>query len=293
MVKLARREGATALAHGCSGKGNDQLRFELSWNALSPESKIISPLREWEFKSRDEEIDYAKKKKIKISVTKKRPYSIDSNLWGTSIECGSLEDPYREPPEDAFQLTVSPEKAPDKKRFIEIEFEKGIPVKIDGKRKEPLKIISLLNKIGGENGIGRIDIIEDRAIGIKSREVYEAPAALLLISAHQDLERLTLDRETTNLKEIVSQRYSQLIYNGYWFSPLRRSLSAFFKETQKCVSGTVRLKLYKGSCVVVGRKSSYSLYRKELATYSKEDLFDQKAATGFLKILKLSIQEHK
>ncbi len=282
MVEVAREEQATALAHGATGKGNDQVRFELTFKALAPELKIIAPAREWEFKSREEEILYAKRKKIPISATKRSPYSIDRNLWGVSIECGILEEPWIEPPEDAYQMTISPKKAPDRERYIEISFAKGIPIKIDGKEYPPVALMEKLNKIGGENGIGRIDIVENRLIGIKSREVYEAPGAMILYNAHDALERLVLDRETFDHKRLIGERYGQLIYNGLWFSPEREALEKFIAETQKRVFGTVRLKFYKGNCIIVGRKSPYSLYQRNLATYSKKDLFDQKSAQGFI-----------
>ncbi len=290
MVEIAREEKATALAHGATGKGNDQVRFELTFKALAPNLKIIAPAREWEFKSREEEIAYSKKKKIPISVTKKNPYSIDRNLWGVSIECGILEEPWKEPPEDAYQMTVSPKRAPNKESYLSLEFEKGIPIKINGKKYQPVALMEKLNKIGGENGIGRIDIMENRLIGIKSREVYEAPGAMILYNAHDALERLVLDRETFHHKRLIAERYGQLIYNGLWFSPEREALEKFIAQTQKRVSGSVRVKLYKGNAIVVGRKSPYSLYQKDLATYSKEDIFDQKSAQGFIDLFGLPLK---
>ncbi|MCK4244664.1 MAG: argininosuccinate synthase [Candidatus Omnitrophica bacterium] len=290
MVEIAREEKATALAHGATGKGNDQVRFELTFKALAPNLKIIAPAREWEFKSREEEIAYSKKKKIPISVTKKNPYSIDRNLWGVSIECGILEEPWKEPPEDAYQMTVSPKRAPNKESYLSLEFEKGIPIKINGKKYQPVALMEKLNKIGGENGIGRIDIMENRLIGIKSREVYEAPGAMILYNAHDALERLVLDRETFHHKRLIAERYGQLIYNGLWFSPERESLEKFIAQTQKRVSGVIRLKLYKGNAIVAGRKSPYSLYQKDLATYSKEDIFDQKSAQGFIDLFGLPLK---
>ena len=290
MVEIAKKEGATALAHGCTGKGNDQVRFELTFKALAPDLKIIAPAREWKFKSRNEEILYSRKKKIPVSATKKSPYSIDKNLWGIAIECGVLEDPWKEPPEDAYQMTISPKKAPDREKYLEIEFKKGIPVKISGKEYQPVALLDRLNKIGGENGIGRIDIMENRLVGIKSREVYEAPGATILYNAHDALEKLVLDKETFHYKRLVAERYSQLIYNGLWFSPERKALEKFIAETQKRVSGTVRLKLYKGNVIVVGRKSPLSLYQENLATYSEKDIFDQKSAQGFIDLYGLPMK---
>ena len=290
MVEIAKKEGATALAHGCTGKGNDQVRFELTFKALAPDLKIIAPAREWKFKSRNEEILYSRKKKIPVSATKKSPYSIDKNLWGIAIECGVLEDPWKEPPEDAYQMTISPKKAPDREKYLEIEFKKGIPVKISGKEYQPVALLDRLNKIGGENGIGRIDIMENRLVGIKSREVYEAPGATILYNAHDALERLVLDKETFHYKRLVAERYSQLIYNGLWFSPERKALEKFIAETQKRVSGTVRLKLYKGNVIIVGRKSSFSLYQENLATYSEKDIFNQKSAQGFIDLYGLPMK---
>ena len=290
MVEIAKKEGATALAHGCTGKGNDQVRFELTFKALAPDLKIIAPAREWKFKSRNEEILYSRKKKIPVSATKKSPYSIDKNLWGIAIECGVLEDPWKEPPEDAYQMTISPKKAPDREKYLEVEFKKGIPVKISGKEYQPVALLEKLNKIGGENGIGRIDIMENRLVGIKSREVYEAPGATILYNTHEALERLVLDKETFHYKRLVAERYSQLIYNGPWFSPERKALEKFIAETQKRVSGTVRLKLYKGNVIVVGRKSSFSLYQENLATYSEKDIFNQKSAQGFIDLYGLPMK---
>ncbi len=290
MVEIAKKEGATALAHGCTGKGNDQVRFELTFKALAPELKIIAPAREWKFKSRNEEIVYSRKKKIPVSATKKSPYSIDKNLWGIAIECGVLEDPWKEPPEDAYQITVSPKKASDREKYLEIEFRKGVPVKISGKEEQPVALLEKLNKIGGENGIGRLDIMENRLVGIKSREVYEAPGATILYNAHDALEGLVLDKETFHYKRLVAERYSQLIYNGLWFSPERKALERFVDETQKRVSGTLRLKLYKGNAIVVGRKSPLSLYQENLATYSEKDIFDQKSAQGFIDLYGLPMK---
>lgn len=290
LIKVAEKEKAEAIAHGCSGKGNDQVRFEVTAKALNPEIMILAPVREWELRSREEEIEYARKHHIPVEVTEKAPYSIDRNLWGVSIECGILENPWEEPPSDAYQLTKSPEEAPDKPTYIEIEFKRGVPTGLDGESYKLVDLIEKLNRIGGENGVGRIDLIENRLVGIKSREIYEAPAAVILHLAHRELERLILDKDTLHFKELVSQRYSELVYDGLWESPLRKALDAFVRETQKELSGTVRIKLFKGSCEVVGRKSPYSLYDEKLATYTKEDIFDQKASKGFIHIWGLPLR---
>jgi len=287
VVKVAEKEKADAVSHGSTGKGNDQVRFELTFKYLAPYLKIIAPVREWEFKSREEEIEYAKKHKIPISTTKEKPYSIDENLWGISIECGILEDPYQQPPEDAYQITTSPEKAPEKPQYIEIEFENGVPISLSGKKMNLIELIEKLNEIGGRNGIGRIDMIEDRLVGIKSREVYEAPAAIILHTAHNELERLVMSRELFNFKRIISQKYSQLIYYGLWFSEFKNCLDKFIEESQKYVCGKVKLKLYKGNCIIAGRKSPFSLYKESLATYTEKDIFDHKASTGFIEIFGL------
>ena len=293
LVDVAHKEKAKAVAHGCSGKGNDQVRFEVTTQILDPELEIIAPLRIWEFKSREEEIEYALSKKIPIEATKKKPYSIDKNLWGVSIESGILENPCRKPPEDCYQWTNSPEHAPSKPAYIEIEFEKGIPKKINGKIYNGIELLKKLNRIGREFGIGRSDLIENRLVGIKSREIYEAPAGTILYLAHKELESLVLDRELSHYKEGVSLKYSELIYYGLWYSPLRIALDKFIAETQKNVTGLVKLKLYKGNCIVSGRKSPYSLYRQGLATYSKGDTFDQRLAQGFIKIFGMPYQNQK
>lgn len=290
LVEAAHKEKAAAIAHGCTGKGNDQVRFEVTAKILDPKLEIVAPLRLWEFKSREEEIEYAKAKKIPIEVTKRKPYSIDKNLWGVSIESGVLEDPWVEPPEDCYQWTNSPQSSPNKPAYVEIEFDKGIPKKVNGKVYDALKLIDILCNLGSTHGIGRSDMIENRLVGIKSREIYEAPAAAILHYAHRELETLVLDRETAHYKEEVSLKYAELIYYGLWYSKLRISLDRFIEETQKNVSGTVRLKLYKGNCIAAGRKSPYSLYKQKLATYSKGDMFDQKLAEGFIKIFGMPFQ---
>ncbi|AYO29490.1 argininosuccinate synthase [Biomaibacter acetigenes] len=283
LVDVAKKESAFAVAHGCTGKGNDQVRFDVSVTALAPELEIIAPVREWPM-SREEEIDYAAKNDIPIPIGKDNPFSIDQNLWGRSIECGVLEDPWVEPPEEAFEWTVSPEKAPNTPTYIEITFEKGIPIALDGKQMPPVELVKTLNKIAGQNGFGRIDHVENRLVGIKSRENYECPASLLLIKAHQDLEHLTLTKDVLHFKYCIEQKYAELIYDGLWFSPLKDALDAFIDKTQEVVNGTVRVKLFKGNAKVVGRKSPNSLYDLNLATYAEDvkDMFDHNSAKGFI-----------
>ncbi len=284
LVEIAHKEKATAVAHGCTGKGNDQVRLEVGAGILDPKLEIIAPVRTWEFKSREEEIEYAKDNNIPIDVTKKKPYSIDRNIWGISIEAGILEDLEQEPPEDAYMITKSPSGQTSYPKYIEVYFEKGIPKKIDGKVFKLKSLISYLNEVGGAHGIGRSDMVENRLVGIKSREIYEAPAATILHIAHKELEALVLDRELSHFKDIISLKYAELIYNGLWFSPLKEALDSFVNATQKNVTGSIKLKLFKGNCVAVSRKSPHSLYKKELSTYGKEDKFDQKLAEGFIKI---------
>ncbi len=287
MVKAAKKEKAQAIAHGCTGKGNDQVRFELTAKYLAPEMKVIAPVREWEFRSREEEIDYAKKYGIPVPVTKAKPYSIDWNLWGISIECGKLENPWNEPPEDAYQITTSPEKAPAKPEYVTIGFKKGVPISLNGKNAGTMSIIEKLTKTGGKHGIGRIDMVEDRLVGIKSREIYEAPAAVILHATHRELEKLVFSRDLYELKKLISQRYSQIVYFGQWFSHIKECFDAFVDESQKFVTGEVKMKLYRGACTVAGRKSPYSIYNESLATYTVKDMFDHKAAQGFLEIFGL------
>ncbi len=289
-VEIAKKEGADAVAHGATGKGNDQVRFELAYKALAPELKIIAPWREWDIKSRQEEMEYAKKKGIQVPVTKEKPYSSDRNLWHISFEGGILEDIWSEPKSDMFVLSVSPEKAPDKPTYVEITFEKGIPVAIDGQKMDGVSLVSKLNEIGGANGIGRVDIVENRLVGIKSRGVYETPGGTILMKAHKDIESITLERDTAHYKESVAIKYAEMVYYGQWFSPLKESLDKLIDETQKTVNGTVRLKLYKGNCSVVGRKSSDSLYDANLATFEKETVYNQKDAEGFINLFGLPIK---
>jgi argininosuccinate synthase len=284
LVEVAKKEGANMIAHGCTGKGNDQVRFEVTAAALAPDLINLAPLRMWEFKSREEEIDYAAKHNIPVSVTKENPYSIDENIWGIAIECGVLEDPMMEPPADAYQITVSPEEAPDKVEEVTLEFVKGVPVSLNGMQMDCVSLVDELNTIGGRNAIGRIDMIENRLVGIKSREVYEAPAATIIHFAHVELERLTLEKSVAHYKSLVAREYSNLIYNGLWYTPLREALQAFVDKTQENVTGMVKLKLYKGNVTISARTSPYSLYDPELATYTAADQFDHTAAEGFIKI---------
>ncbi|MFO8101718.1 MAG: argininosuccinate synthase [Dehalococcoidia bacterium] len=289
LVDTAHEKGATAVAHGCTGKGNDQVRFDVSINALDPELKIIAPAREWGL-TREEEITYAEKHNIPIPVTSQSPYSIDENLYGRSIECGVLEDPWVEPPEDIYGYTKSIKDVPEQPSYVEIGFERGIPVSLDGKAMDGVALIDRLAQIAGENGVGRIDNLENRLVGIKSREIYEAPAATVLLKAHRALEALTLSRDQQRFKEFVTQAYSNLIYDGLWFSSLRYDLDAYVKNSQQFVSGTVRIRLNKGSAVVVGRKSDYSLYELSLATYDEGDVFDQSASVGFIHLWGLPVK---
>jgi argininosuccinate synthase len=284
LVQIAHKEKADVVAHGCTGKGNDQVRFEVTIGILDPKLEILAPVRIWEFKSREEEIEYAKMYNIPIDVTKKKPYSIDRNIWGISIEAGALENLEQEPPEDAYLITKSQTHHSGYPKYIEVFFEKGVPKRIDGKSYKLKTLISHLNEIGGLYGVGRVDLIENRLVGIKSREVYEAPAATILYTAHKELESLVHDRELAHFKEIISLKYSELVYYGLWYSPLKEALDGFLNSTQKNVTGSVKLKLFKGNCVAVARKSAYSLYKKELSTYGKEDKFNQKLAEGFIKI---------
>ena len=290
LVEVARQEGATHVAHGCTGKGNDQVRFEVSIAALAPDLKVLAPLREWEFTSREEEMEYAKRNGIPVGITLANPYSIDENLWGTAIECGVLEDPMAEPPADAYQRTVDPALAPDAPEYVDLEFVEGVPVALNGDAMDPVDLIQRLNDIAGSHGIGRIDLVENRLVGIKSREIYEAPAAVVLQFAHTELERLTMDRDTFSMKSRLAIEYANLVYNGLWFTPLRRALDAFAGESQKNVSGTVRVKLHRGTVVIAGRSSKYSLYNAQLATYTSEDTFDHTASEGFIKIFGLPVK---
>ena len=289
LVDLAHREGAKIVAHGCTGKGNDQVRFDVSVLALAPELKIIAPAREWGM-TRDETIKYANKHGIPIPVSIKKPYSIDENPWGRAIECGVLEDPWNEPPEDIFEWTKAPDKTPNKPEYVDIAFEQGVPVSLDGKKMSGLALIEKLNMMAGRNGIGRIDHIESRVVGIKSRENYEAPAATVIIKAHIGLEHMTMTRHQLRFKEYVAQEYSDLIYNGLWFSSHRQDLDAYIDSSQRYVTGVVRVKMHKGTCTLVGRKSPYSLYNIKLATYDTGDLFDQSDSASFIRLWGLPLK---
>ena len=283
LVEAAKKEEATVVAHGCTGKGNDQVRIDVGVAALAPELKVIAPAREWQM-TREQTIEYARAHDIPVPVTKGSPYSIDQNLWGRSIESGALEDTWNEPPGDVFLWTKSPEKTPARPAYLEIGFDKGIPVSLDGRKLEPVALVQKVHDLAGKHGIGRIDHVENRLVGIKSREVYEAPAAVVLLKAHQALEGLVLSKEQLRFKAKVAAEYADLIYNGLWFTGMRRDLAAYVESTQRYVTGTMKAKLFKGNCQIVGRKSPYSLYDYSLATYDKGDAFDQSASPGFIHI---------
>jgi len=294
-VEVAKRVGADTLSHGATGKGNDQVRFEISYTALAPELNIVSPWRIWDFRGREDLMKYAKENRIPISVTKERPYSIDRNLLHISYEGGILEDISKAPPEDMFILTVSPERAPDNPTIIEIGFEDGNPISINGRDMDPVTLLSYLNRVGGENGVGRADIVENRYVGIKSRGVYETPGGTILRIAHKALEAITMDREVMHLRDSLIPRYAEMIYYGYWFSPERRVLQSLMDEAQRGVNGKIRLKLYKGNCTIEGRESPNSIYDPEFATFEEETVYNQKDAEGFIRLnaLRLKIQTLK
>lgn len=289
-VEIAIKEGADAVAHGSTGKGNDQVRFELTFKALKPDLKIIAPWREWDLKSRDEEIDYAVKRGISVPVTKEKPYSMDRNLWHISYEGGILEDPWNEYKDDMFLYTVAPEKAPDQPEVVTIDFEKGIPVAINGKGYDPVALIFKLNEIGGKHGVGRVDIVENRLVGMKSRGVYETPGGAILYEAHHALETIALDRDTLHFKQMIAGRYAELVYNGQWFTPLKKAMDAFVDKTQERVTGAAKVKLYKGNIQTVGRKSPYSLYQEKLATFGADQVYNQKDAEGFINLFGLPLK---
>jgi len=284
MVEVAQKEGAECIAHGCTGKGNDQVRFEVGIQTLAPHTKIIAPVRTWEFKSREDEIEYAIKNNIPVTVTNDNPYSIDENLWGIAVECGELEDIAAAPPVSAFQITNSPMEAPDTPHTLAIQFKQGIPVAIDGKLCDSVSLVTTLNELGATHGIGRIDMIENRVVGIKSREIYEAPAAVILHRAHHELEAIILDKETSRFKQDIANKVANLIYDGLWYTPLFEALQAFVDSTQEHITGEVTIALYKGTMTIQSRKSEYSMYSKTLATYSHDDTFDHGAAEGFMKL---------
>jgi argininosuccinate synthase len=290
MVKIAEKEGADAVAHGCTGKGNDQVRFELTAKALNPFLHTIAPWREWDIRSREDALAYARAHNVPVAATEKSIYSRDRNIWHLSHEGGILEDPWAEPEEEMFCLTVAPEAAPDEPLYLVIDFEKGVPVSIDGEPLGPVEILPRLNELGGAHGVGRADLVENRLVGMKSRGVYETPGGTILYTAHQGLESICLDRETLHYKELVGHRYAELVYYGQWFTPLREALDAFVSKTQERVTGTARVKLYKGSCTVVGRKSPFSLYREDFATFGKDDVYDQSDAAGFINLFGLPLK---
>jgi argininosuccinate synthase len=286
-VDVALREGATAVAHGCTGKGNDQVRFEMAYQALAPELKVIAPWREWDLKSREDCLDYAEKRGIPVAASREKIHSRDRNLWHISHEGGELEDAGNAPFDSTWQLTRSPQEAPDREEQVEIQFEQGIPVGVNGMKLDPIALVELLNEIGGRNAIGRIDLVENRFVGIKSRGCYETPGGTLILTAHRELEALCLDRDLMHFKQDLALKYADLVYYGLWFTPLRESLDAFVESTQKEVTGSVKLALYKGNVAVASRKSEFSLYRNDLAAFTMGDSYDQKDAAGFIRILGL------
>jgi argininosuccinate synthase len=292
-IEIAKKEKAFAVSHGSTGKGNDQVRFELTYYALDPSIKVIAPWREWDLNSRTALLDYAKKNGIPVPVTAAKPYSCDRNLLHISYEGGILEDPWSEPPDDMFELTVSPEKAPDEPVYIDIDFESGVPTKVDGKAMKPAKLLDTLNKIGGANGVGRVDLVENRFVGMKSRGVYETPGGTILHTAHRALESLTMDREVMHLRDSLIPKISELIYYGFWYSPEMEMLRAAVDESQKKVTGTIRLKIYKGNIILAGRRSPNSLYNPDLATFEEDSIYNQADATGFIKLNALRLSMRK
>ena len=289
-VEIAELEGADAVSHGCTGKGNDQVRFELTYKALNPRLKVIAPWREWDIRSREDALAYAAAHDVPVATTERSIYSRDRNIWHLSHEGGILEDPWQEPEEEMFVLTMAPETAPDEPLYLTIDFKEGIPKRINGVAFGAVELLTRLNKLGGAHGVGRADLVENRLVGMKSRGVYETPGGAILYTAHRALESICLDRETLHYKDVVAQRYAELVYYGQWFTPLREALDAFVRQTQETVTGTVRLKLYKGSCTVVGRKSPYSLYREDYATFGEEDVYDQADAEGFINLFGLPLK---
>jgi argininosuccinate synthase len=290
LVQVAEQEGADAVAHGCTGKGNDQVRFELTVKALNPYLRVIAPWREWDIRSREDALAYARAHDVPVAATEKSIYSRDRNIWHLSHEGGILEDPWAEPEEEMFCLTIAPEAAPDEPYYLTIDFEKGVPVAVDRESLGPVELLTQLNEVGGAHGVGRADLVENRLVGMKSRGVYETPGGTILYTAHQGLESICLDRDTLHYKEVVGHRYAELVYYGKWFTPLREALGAFVAKTQRRVTGTVRLKLYKGSCIVVGRQSPFSLYREDFATFGQDDVYDQGDAEGFINLFGLPLK---
>ena len=291
-VEIAEVEGADAVAHGCTGKGNDQVRFELTYQALNPRLKIIAPWREWQIRSREDAIDYAVEHNVPVSSTPTSIYSRDGNIWHLSHEGGMLEDPWQEPEEAMYQRSVSPEDAPDEPEYVVIDILEGVPKRVDGVAMGPISLLDRLNEVGGRHGIGRVDIVENRLVGMKSHGVYETPGGALLVEAHQALEQLCLDKETLHYKQQVALRYAELVYNGQWYVPLREALDAFVRVTQRTMTGQVRLKLYKGNAILVGRRSPYSLYREDFATFGEDDVYNQADAEGFIKLFGLPLKVH-
>jgi len=289
-VEIAEMEGADAVAHGCTGKGNDQVRFELSYKALNPRLKVIAPWREWSIRSREDALAYCRARGIPVGSSEKSIYSRDRNIWHISHEGGILEDPWQAPEEEMYQLTVAPVAAPDEPEYVDIAFEKGVPTQVDGVAYDAVELLTRLNRLAGRHGVGRCDMVENRLVGMKSRGVYETPGGTLLYAAHAELESLTLDRETLHYKQIVAQRYAELVYYGLWFTPLREALDAFVQKTQEAVTGVVRLQLFKGHCQVVGRKASHSLYREDFATFGQDDVYDQSDAQGFINLFGLPLK---
>jgi len=289
-VEIAEMEGADAVSHGCTGKGNDQVRFELTYKALDPRLKVIAPWREWDIRSREDALKYAAEHNVPVAATEKSIYSRDRNIWHLSHEGGLLEDPWNEPEEGMYVLTVAPEEAPDEPQHIEIDFKEGVPKRIDGVAYGPVELVTKLNEIGGRHGIGRCDLVENRLVGMKSRGVYETPGGTILYIAHREMESVCLDRETLHYKDLIAQRYAELVYYGQWFTPLREALDAFVAKTQETVTGTVRLKLYKGNCIVVSRKSPYSLYREDYASFGQMDVYNQQDAEGFINLFGLPLK---
>ena len=289
-VEIAEIEGADAVAHGCTGKGNDQVRFELTYKALNPRLKVIAPWREWDIRSREDALEYAKARDVPVTATHKSIYSRDRNLWHLSHEGGELEDPWNEPVEEMFQLTVDPADAPDEPRYVTLAFEAGVPTKLDGTAYDLVTLIEMLNEIGGEHGIGRVDLVENRLVGMKNRGVYETPGGTILVTAHRELESICLDRDTLHYKDVVAQRYAELVYDGRWYTPLREAMDAFVQKTQETVSGEVRLKLYKGHCIIAGRRSPHSLYNEDFATFGEEDVYNQADAVGFINLFGLPLK---
>jgi len=289
-VEIAELEGADAVSHGATGKGNDQVRFELTYQALNPKLQVVAPWREWDIVSREDALDYAVEYNVPVATTGKSIYSRDRNIWHLSHEGGILEDPWQEPETEMYQLTVDPENAPDKPEYIEIDFQEGIPKRLNGVAMGPIGLLTQLNKLGGKHGVGRVDLVENRLVGMKSRGVYETPGGSILLEAHQALEQLCLDKQTLHYKQQIALKYAELVYNGQWYTPLREACDAFVDQTQRNMTGTVRVKLYKGNIIIAGRRSPFSLYREDYATFGEEDVYDQKDAEGFIKLFGLPMK---